>query len=118
MVVLYADRMTGAMKRAIDESNRRRRIQQDYNEENHITPKSIQKNIDNVLSSAYEADYVTVPAIAEEEKAYLTPDRIREIIQDLEGQMKEAAKNLEFEEAARLRDEMMALQELELEISG
>jgi len=116
MVVLYADRMTGAMMRAIDESNRRRRIQQDYNEEHHITPKSIQKNIDNVLSSAYEADYVTVPAVAEEDKAYLTPERIREIIEDLEERMKEAARNLKFEEAARFRDEILTLQEHELEI--
>lgn len=115
-VVLYADQMTGSMQRAIDESNRRRSIQLEYNRENNITPESIEKNIDDVLGSVYEADYVTVPAISEEIKGYLTPDVIKEMVKDLEKKMKEAAANLEFEEAARIRDEIKDLRQDELDM--
>ena len=117
-VVLYADHITGSMQRAIEESNRRRRIQLEYNHKNNITPESIQKNIDNILGSAYEADYVTIPAVAEKAGEYLTPDIIRDMIKDLEKEMKETASRLEFEEAARLRDEIKALREDELELRG
>ncbi|MFC1840097.1 excinuclease ABC subunit UvrB [Thermodesulfobacteriota bacterium] len=115
-VILYADQVTGSMDRAIDESSRRRAIQLEYNRENDITPESIAKNIDNVLVSVYEADYVTVPVISEEAKEYLTPDVIKEMISDLEKKMKEAAAKLEFEEAARIRDEIKELREEELEM--
>jgi excinuclease ABC subunit B len=115
-VVLYADQITGSMKRAIDESNRRRKIQLDYNMENNITPESIQKNIDDILGSAYEADYVTVPIAAEKAAKYLAPDIIRDMIKDMEREMKEAAARLEFEKAAHLRDEIKALRKEELEI--
>jgi excinuclease ABC subunit B len=115
-VVLYADKTTGSMERAIDESNRRRQIQLAYNTEHEITPASIQKNIEDVLGSVYEADYVTVPVISEEEAQYLTPEFIQEMVKDLEKKMKEAAKNLEFEDAARFRDEMKAWQEKDLEL--
>jgi len=115
-VILYADQVTGSMQRAIDESNRRRLIQLEYNKEHDITPESISKNIDDILGSVYEADYVTVPAISEEIKEYLTPDVIKEMIKDLEKKMKEAAVKLEFEEAARLRDEIKELRQDELEM--
>lgn len=117
-VVFYADQVTDSMRRAIDESNRRRLIQLEYNREHNITPESIKKNIDNILGSVYEADYVTVPVIAEESKGYLGPDVIRDIIGDLESKMKEAAAKLEFEEAARLRDEIRSLQQDELNVRG
>jgi excinuclease ABC subunit B len=117
-VLLYADDMTGSMRRAIEESNRRREMQLEYNRVNDITPASIQKNIDDVLGSVYEADYVTVPAIAEEEAAYLTPEVIREMVRDLEKKMKRAAKQLEFEEAARFRDEIRVLEQKELDVRG
>ncbi len=115
-VVLYADQITGSMRRAIDESSRRRRIQLDYNIENNITPESIQKNIDDILGSAYEADYVTVPVAAEKSGKYIAPDIIRDMIKDMEKEMKEAAARLEFEKAAHLRDEIKALRKEELEI--
>jgi excinuclease ABC subunit B len=115
-VILYADQITGSMRRAIDESNRRRQIQLSYNSEHNITPASIQKNIEDVLGSIYEADYVTVPVISEEEARYLTPEYIEGMVRELEKKMKEAAKKLEFEEAARLRDEMKAWQEKDLEL--
>jgi excinuclease ABC subunit B len=117
-VVLYANQVTGSMKRAIDECDRRRRIQLDYNLDNNITPESIQKNIDNILSSAYEADYVTAPVAAEKAIEYMSPDVIRPIIKDLEKQMKEAAAQLKFEEAAQLRDEIKELRNHELEVRG
>ena len=118
MVLLYADQVTGSMKRAIEESNRRRQIQLEYNSANNITPASIQKSIDDILGSVYEADYVTLPAIEEDEGEYFTPELIREMIRDLEKKMKEAAKRLEFEDAALLRDEIRTLQDKELDIRG
>jgi len=115
-VILYADQITGSMARAIDESNRRRLIQVEYNREHDITPESVAKNIDDVLGSLYEADYVTVPVVSEQAKEYLTPDAIKKIIKDLEKKMKDAAARLEFEEAARLRDEIKELREDELDM--
>ena len=104
------------MARAIDESNRRREIQLEYNREHDITPESIAKNIDDVLGSLYEADYVTVPVVSEKAKEYLTPDVIKTMIKDLEKRMKDAAAKLEFEEAARIRDEIKELREEELDL--
>jgi excinuclease ABC subunit B len=115
-VVLYADKTTDSMKKAIDESRRRRLIQLEYNRIHDITPASIQKSIDDILGSVYEADYVTVPAIAEEEGGYLTVESIDEMIKDLTEKMKEAAGKLEFEEAALLRDRIKGLEKKELEI--
>ena len=115
-VVLYADRITDSIKKATDESNRRREIQLEYNRIYHITPTSIQKNIDEILGSVYESDYVTVPAVAEEEGEYMTSERLKEMIEDLTVRMKAAAGSLEFEEAALLRDRIRALEKKELEM--
>jgi excinuclease ABC subunit B len=115
-VLLYADQVTESMRRAIDESARRREIQLEFNEINQITPTSIQKNIDDVLNSVYEADYSTLPAVAEDEGAYQSPERLEEIIKNLTARMKKAAAELEFEEAARLRDQIRRLEKRELEI--
>jgi excinuclease ABC subunit B len=115
-VLLYADAITESMKRAMDESNRRRKIQLEYNEIYNITPASIRKKIDDILGSAYEADYVTVPVVAEEEGLYLTGEDIAEMIRDLTEKMKDAAAKLEFENAAILRDKIKSLEKKELEI--
>ncbi len=117
-VILYADKITGSMERAMDECDRRREIQQEYNRINHITPTSIKKNIDDVLGTVYEADYVTVSALAEKEAAYLAPERIQEMIKDLHQKMIDAAQDLEFEKAARLRDEITVLEKKELDPLG
>jgi excinuclease ABC subunit B len=117
-VILYADRITGSMERAIKESARRRKIQMKYNKANHITPVSIQKNIVNILESHYEADYVTVPVIAEEEELYMTPELLEKMIEDLKSKMIDAASKLEFEEAALFRDRIAALEQRGLEILG
>ncbi len=107
--ILYADTHTDSMKRAIDETNRRREIQVRYNEENNITPESIIKPVDMTLVAIAEGDYVKV---AEEEVAEVLPDdpeKIAEIITRLETEMREAAKKFEFERAAELRDKAREL---------
>jgi excinuclease ABC subunit B len=117
-VIFYADHITGSMARAMEESNRRRQMQLEYNERHHITPVSIQKAVDDILASPYEADYVTVSVTAEAEGTYLTPEAFEKGIKKLEKKMKEAAKKMEFEEAARLRDEIKGLQVRQLEALG
>ncbi|MFP4081860.1 MAG: excinuclease ABC subunit UvrB [Candidatus Aminicenantes bacterium] len=115
-VLLYADSITEAMEKAMDETRRRRKIQQEYNQRNHITPQSIIKSIDEVLSSVYERDYLDYSRISEEKEIYLSPQERKRKIEKLENWMKEAARNLEFEKAARFRDEIKKLKKRELEI--
>jgi excinuclease ABC subunit B len=110
MAILYADKLTDSMKTAMDETSRRRAIQGAYNTEHGITPESIRKNIGDLLSSVYEADYVGVPEVAESpEERYRTLEDLDKEIRVLEKQMREAAKALEFEEAGRLRDRIKDL---------
>lgn len=114
--LLYADVGTDSMKNAISETSRRRKIQQEYNRKNNITPQSIKKNIDEILSSIYERDYLDFSRISEEKEIYLSPQKRKEKIEKLEKLMKETARNLEFEKAARIRDEIKKLKKRELEI--
>src|SRR5689334_23821684 len=107
--ILYADVMTDSMRRALDETGRRRQVQADYNERNHITPQSIIKPIDMSLVAIAEADYVTVPLEADQETENLTPDQRQRFIQELEERMRDAARKFEFEKAAQLRDRVKAL---------
>jgi excinuclease ABC subunit B len=108
--ILYADKETDSMKAALGETNRRRVIQETYNAEHGITPESIQKNIGDILSSVYEADYVAVPEVAEApEDRYRTIDDLDKEIKVLEKQMREAAKALEFEKAGEIRDRIRTL---------
>ncbi len=107
--LLYADRLTDSMRRAIDETDRRRRIQADFNEQNNITPQSIIKPIDMNLIAIAEADYVTPPLESDEEIALLSVPQRLALIEDLELHMKEAAKAFEFEKAAGYRDRIKAL---------
>lgn len=100
-VIFYADVITGSLRRAIDETNRRRKVQTEYNKRMHITPETIKSTIKDIASSIYESDYYTVPAVAEEAAAYADDDSA---LQRLEEEMKEAAKRLDFELAAALRD--------------
>jgi excinuclease ABC subunit B len=110
LAVLYADRITDSMRRAIDETDRRRRIQQDYNERNGITPQTIMKPIDMSLVKVAEADYVDIPLEEpEDETTDLTPEQRERYLAELEQRMREAAKQFEFEKAAQLRDRIKAL---------
>jgi excinuclease ABC subunit B len=115
-VLLYADSVTRSMQEAIDETNRRRRIQNEYNSKNNITPQSIRKNIDELLTSVYERDYFDYSRISEEKDIYFSPQKRKERMEQLENDMREAAKNLEFEKAAKFRDELKKLKKRELEL--
>jgi excinuclease ABC subunit B len=117
-VILYADTVTGSMQRAIAETDRRREKQEAYNLEHGITPESIKSNIKDILASPYERDRVTVPVgVAEESKPFLGSN-FQATLKDLEAKMREAASNLEFETAARLRDEIKRLKMLDLEFAN
>jgi excinuclease ABC subunit B len=107
--VLYADVMTDSMRFAISETDRRRKIQVQYNEENHITPQTIIKPIDMSLVAIAEGDYVTVPLEPEEPEEDLAPEQLDRFIAELEERMREAARKFEFEKAAGLRDRIKAL---------
>jgi excinuclease ABC subunit B len=107
--ILYADVFTDSMRRALQETDRRRRIQTEYNERNHITPQSIIKPIDMSLVAVAEADYVTVPLDGDDEYDQLHPEQREKVIQELEFRMKEAAGNFEFEKAAEYRDKIKKL---------
>jgi len=115
-VILYADRMTGSMDQAILETNRRRKIQKDYNQVHHITPQTVKKSIRNILSSIYETDYFTIPLAADVKEAYVPARDIPVVIQRLKAEMKEAASRLEFERAAEIRDKIQRLEETELRL--
>jgi len=108
--VLYADVITRSMQNAMNETERRRAIQEAYNQANHITPQTIIKPIDMSLVAVAEGDYVTVPLEAEDEPAMdLTPEQRDRLIAELEAKMREAAKTFEFEKAAQFRDRVKAL---------
>jgi excinuclease ABC subunit B len=113
-VILYADKMTQSMDQAILETNRRRKIQEEHNKRHKITPQSVKKSVRNILASIYEADYFTVPAVADIKEEYVSIKEIPPMIQKLKKEMKEAASHLEFERAAEIRDRIQRLEEMEL----
>jgi excinuclease ABC subunit B len=114
--LMYADKVTDSMKFALNETERRRKIQEAYNVEHGITPTSIVKSIDEIMSSVYERDYVTVAA--DEEDMFRSHGELEAHISTLQAQMKAAAANLEFEKAARLRDKVKQLRSKDLGLAG
>jgi excinuclease ABC subunit B len=113
-VILYADKMTQSMDQAILETNRRRKIQEEYNRVHGITPQTVKKSVRNIMASVYEADYFTVPTVSDTQEEYVPVKEIPSMIQKLKKQMKEAASQLEFERAAELRDRIYRLEEMAL----
>jgi excinuclease ABC subunit B len=111
--ILYADKITDSMKKAISETNRRRKIQEEYNTANGITPKTIIKAIDATLVTAYEADYFKVPLELDAFDEF-SPAKLKETIGQLEGEMRIAAKEMKFERAAEIRDKLNYLRERSL----
>ncbi len=116
--ILYADSITDSMRLAIDETERRRAVQEAYNEEHGITPASIVKNINDVLSSVYERDYVTVPKATDERDAFKSRAELDAFIVGLDKEMRAAAANLEFERAASIRDRLKRLRNPDLSAPG
>lgn len=117
-VIFYGDAVTDSMRMAIEETARRRKIQAEYNTEHGITPESIQKSIGTLEYQMAEADYLTIPVAAEALAAYERPQALETTIRQLEEEMKAAAKLLEFEKAAQLRDRIKTLKLKELEVSA
>ncbi len=107
--ILYADDITDSMRRAMDETERRRRAQVEYNERNHITPQSIIKPIDMTLIKIAEGDYVTVETERDDDTEQMSPPEREQFITELEARMREAAKKFEFEKAAQIRDKIKLL---------
>jgi len=115
-VVLYAETITDSMQRAISETTRRRAIQEAYNKKHGITPISIKKNIQATLRTVYEQDYFTVPVAAEEKEEYVATVDLPKLIARWDKEMRQAAKDLDFERAAELRDKIRALRQKEMAV--
>jgi excinuclease ABC subunit B len=113
--ILYADRMTDSMRKAIDETQRRRKVQEEYNKEHGITPTTIVKSIDATLVTAYEADYFKVPLNLDAFEEY-SPKQLKETIAQIESDMRQAAREMKFEQAAELRDKLKYLRERQIEL--
>ena len=116
--IMYADKETDSMRQAISETNRRREIQEVYNREHGITPASIVKSIDDVMTSVYERDYVTVGKTADDAGLFKTHGELEAHVAGLRAQMQAAAANLEFEKAASLRDRIKQLKSRDLGLVG
>jgi len=117
-VLLYADKITDSMRRAIDETLRRRRIQSRYNKRHGITPESIRKALSSPLVKVYEADHVTVPIVSEDSEEYIAARDLPKLIEQTRKEMKAAAAALDFERAAELRDRVQDLERRALGLPG
>ncbi|MFA6035321.1 MAG: excinuclease ABC subunit UvrB [Myxococcota bacterium] len=118
-VIMYADRMTDSMKRAISETERRRGVQGEYNARHGITPQTIVRNVSDPGFRVYESDYAAVPSVAADAgTAYATPAELRRLVERLHTEMQEHAENLEFEKAAEIRDRIREIEEMELGLHG
>ena len=117
-VILYADVITRSIAAALRETGRRRKVQKEYNLKNNITPETIKKSITNIMNTVYEKDYVTVPIAAETAVPYGLQKNIPKLIKKLKKEMADAARALEFERAAELRDRIFELERTQLAVGG
>lgn len=117
-VIFYADRITGSMQRAMQETERRREIQQAYNQEHGITPETILKPVSPALLEMANRDYFEIPVVSEDLENYSSAEEIARDIEELEEKMKAAAREFEFEKAAKYRDRVKELREMQLQFSG
>jgi excinuclease ABC subunit B len=115
-VLMYADRVTGSMRDAIAETERRRAAQAEYNREHSITPESVKRSIRELLETVPERDYYTVAVPTIPSERWESPAALAARVQALEAEMREAARRLDFERAAELRDRVKALRKAELEV--
>lgn len=113
---MYADRITGSMERALSETNRRRAKQMAYNQEHGITPETVQKNVEDILAGLYQGDTDQSRITAQIDKP-MAGANLQAVLDGLRSDMRKAAENLEFEEAARLRDEVKRLEAVDLAVS-
>jgi excinuclease ABC subunit B len=117
-VLLYADHVTESIRKTVEETGRRRKLQKQFNQENNITPETVKKNVTDILSSLAEQDYVTVETQREDVPAEVEPEEIPKLIKKLTNEMYDAARDLEFEKAARLRDRIKELEDAHIRIGG
>ncbi|ABB33432.1 excinuclease ABC, B subunit [Geobacter metallireducens RCH3] len=115
-VTMYADAVTGSMEACIEETARRRTIQEAFNTEHNITPRTVKKGLRTILESIEERDYYTIPLAAEPQEEYVPADEIPKLVKRLRKEMLASAKNLEFEKAAELRDRIKNLEERHLQL--
>ncbi|HTY21421.1 MAG TPA: excinuclease ABC subunit UvrB, partial [Geobacteraceae bacterium] len=113
-VIMYADTVTASMQKCIDETNRRRLLQSEFNRKHKITPQSVKKGFRTILESIEERDYYTIPIVAEAQEEYLPLEKIPKLVKKLRREMVAFAKELEFEKAAQLRDRIKKLEDMEL----
>ncbi len=115
-VIMYGDKITGSMRRCVEETERRRKAQEAYNQEHRITPETIKKSMRSILEDIAQKDYLELPLVAEEQTLYRSSDELRAEIEKTRRQMLKEAESLNFEKAAELRDHMLELEKLELRI--
>jgi excinuclease ABC subunit B len=116
-VIMYADRITGSMERALNETERRRAKQIAYNQEHGITPETVRKNVDDILAGLYQGDTDQSRVTAKIDDKLAGGSNLQAVLEGLRSDMRKAAENLEFEEAARLRDEVKRLEAVDLAIA-
>jgi excinuclease ABC subunit B len=117
-VIMYADKKTASIEKAYSETTRRRKKQEQYNKAHNITPRSIQKNIRDILASIYERDYPDISAQIKTSMGTIEIRKVKDTIKDLEKKMMKAAQDLRFEEAAEIRDEVKRLKRIHLVVEG
>ena len=112
-VIMFGDHVTESMHRTLEETERRRKVQMEYNEKHHITPQGIKKEIVDILASIYEKDYYTVP-VDELEEMGVEPKKLSKVVKKLKKEINDAAKRWDFEKAAQLRDRLLKIEKMEM----